>query len=373
MATQPRPRPTPVRPSVRPFRGLLDRAAESEAALKTLPELAPVEFYGQSGIGKTALLRHLAYNTPDGHFPDGMVYRDQAGSQPAADLLQFLFDSFYESGRDYKPREAELLNLLRDKRALVLLDDVDMPRAEIERTMNAAPECAFLLSSAERRIFGEGRALRLQGLPDPESTQLLERELGRLLAPGEQVAAQAICALLEGHPLHIAQAAAAAQERNLPLGELAEKMQAAKAKGQNPADLLNQWTVGDGSDDEKRVMAAMAAGRRAGARRNLGGALRRKRPRSDVGEFDEAQDCRNARRRLSAGRPAASDRAKRLGFDRVARPRARLSDGVGGRAMARPSARRGVFRRAAVRLQLGLAEWTTGMRRSGWERRWMSR
>ena len=74
----------------------------------------------------------------------------------------------------------------------------------------------------------------MQGLPDPESTQLLERELGRLLAPGEQVAAQAICALLEGHPLHIAQAAAAAQERNLPLGELAEKMQAAKAKAKTP-------------------------------------------------------------------------------------------------------------------------------------------
>ncbi len=259
VATKPRPRPTPVRPSVRPFRGLLDRAAESEAALQTLTEPAPVEFYGQPGIGKTALLRHLAYNTPDGHFPDGCVYRDQVGSQPAADLLQFLFDSLYESGRDYKPREAELLNLLRDKRALVLLDDVDLPRAEIERTLNAAPECAFLLSSSERRIFGEGLALRLQGLPDPESTQLLERELGRLLAPGEQVAAQAICALLEGHPLHIAQAAAAAQERNFPLGELAEKMQAAKAKGQNPADLLNQLMIDSGSDDEKRAMAAMAA------------------------------------------------------------------------------------------------------------------
>src|SRR5262245_34306461 len=259
IATQPRPRPTPVRPSVRPFRGLLDRAAESEAAVQTLSETAPVEIFGQSGIGKTALLRHLAYNMPDGHFPDGCVYRDQVGRQPAVDLLQFLFDSFYESGRDYKPREAELLNLLRDKRALVSLDDVDLPRVEIERTLNAAPECAFLLSSAERRIFGEGRALRLQGLPDPESTQLLERELGRLLAPGEQAAAQVICALLEGHPLHIAQAAAAAQERNLPLGELAEKMQAAKAKGQNPADLLNQWMIDSGSDDEKRAMAALAA------------------------------------------------------------------------------------------------------------------
>jgi uncharacterized protein DUF4062/centrosomal CEP192-like protein/NB-ARC domain-containing protein len=259
VATRPRPRPTPVRPSVRPFRGLLDRAAESEAALQTLPELAPVEFYGQSGIGKTALLRHLAYNTPDGHFPDGMIYRDQVGRQRAADLLQFLFDSFYESERDYKPREAELLNLLRDKRAVVLLDDVDLPRAEIERTLNAAPACAFLLSSEERHIFGEGRALRLQGLPDPEALQLLERELGRLFAPGEQGVAQTICALLEGHPLHIAQAAAAAQERNLPLGELAERMQTAKAKGQNPADLLNQWMIDSGSDDEKRAMAALAA------------------------------------------------------------------------------------------------------------------
>jgi hypothetical protein len=259
MATQPRPRPTPVRPSVRPFRGLLDRASESEAALRTLPELAPVEFYGQSGIGKTALLRHLAYNTPDGHFPDGIIYRDQVGRQPSADLLQFLFDSLYESERDYKPREAELLSLLRDKRALVLLDDVDLPRDEIERALNAAPECAFLLSSEERHIFGEGRALRLQGLPDPDALQLLERELGRSLASGEQAAAQAICALLEGHPLHIAQAAAAAQERNLPLGELAEKMQAAKAKGQNPADLLNQLMIDSGSEDEKRAMAAMAA------------------------------------------------------------------------------------------------------------------
>ncbi len=165
------------------------------------------------------------------------------GRQPSADLLQFLFDSLYESERDYKPREAELLNLLRDKRALVLLDDVDLPRAEIERTLNAAPECAFLLSSEERHIFGEGRALRLQGLPDPEATQLLERELGRLLAPGEQVAAQAICALLEGHPFHIAQAAAAAQERNLPLDDLAEKMQAAKAKGQPPSDSLSGASV----------------------------------------------------------------------------------------------------------------------------------
>jgi hypothetical protein len=258
-ATQTRPRPTPVRPSVRQFRGLLDRGVESEAAMQTLSELAPVEFYGQAGIGKTALLRHLAYHMPEGHFPDGVVYRDQAGRRPAADLLQFLFDSFYESERNYKPREAELLNLLRDKRALVALDDVEAPREEIERVMNAAPKCAFLLSAEERHIIGEGRALRLSGLPAPEAAQLLERELGRLLEPGEQTAAQTICSLLEGHPLNIAQAAATAQERNLPLNELAEKMQAAQAEGRRPADLINRQLAAAGSKDEKRALAAFAA------------------------------------------------------------------------------------------------------------------
>jgi hypothetical protein len=259
-AIQPRPLPTPRQPSVRrPFPELLDRGAESEAAIQTLSELAPVEFYGQAGIGKTALLRHLAYHIPEGHFPDGVVYRGQVGQQPAADLLQFLFDSFYESERNYKPREAELLNLLRDKRALVLLDDVEMPREEIERALNAAPDCAFLLSAEERHLVGEGRALRLIGLPAPEAAQLLKRELGRLLEPDEQAAVQTICALLEGHPLHIAQAAAAAQEGNLPLGELAQKMQAAQAEGRHPADLFNRQVAAAVTDDEKRALAVLAA------------------------------------------------------------------------------------------------------------------
>src|SRR5262249_49236553 len=123
--SQPRPRPTPVRPSVRPFRGLLDRAAESDAAVEALRGSLPGGFYGQAGIGKTALMRHLAYHTANGHFPDGVVYLEQVGRRPAADLLQFLFDSFYESAPGYKPREAELLSLLRGKRALAMLDDVE--------------------------------------------------------------------------------------------------------------------------------------------------------------------------------------------------------------------------------------------------------
>lgn len=254
-----RPRPAPVQPSLRRFGGLLDRTEESAAAAKSLQELAPVELYGQSGIGKTALLRHLAYQPRNGHFPDGVIYCNQVNQQPANDLLQFIFDALYESAADYKPRPGELRQLLQHKQALVLLDDVELPRKEIEYVLDGAKNCAFLFAARERRLVGEGRALLLPGLPAAEATQLLEQKLERPLAPEERAAAQSICALLAGHPLHIAQAAAIALERKLPLGALASRMQAAHAQGLAPATLLNQQMAAAGSDDEKRALAALAA------------------------------------------------------------------------------------------------------------------
>jgi hypothetical protein len=256
---RPRPRTAQMRSSVRQFHGLLDRATESDAALIALQSLEPVEFYGQPGIGKTALLRHLAYHTPEGKFPDGVVYLDQVGRQPAADLQQILFDSFYESDSGYKPREAELRGMISNKHALVMMDDVELSTAEIERVMNAGPGCAFLLSSQERHMLGEGRALQLVGLPEKESLQLLEREMGRRLTAEEQAAAQYICSVLQGHPLHIAQTAALAVKQNRPLVKIAARLQSAQAQSQNPADIVNRQIAAACPDDEKRVLAVLAA------------------------------------------------------------------------------------------------------------------
>ncbi len=87
---RPQPRPTPVSLRPRPFPGLLDREAEVVAATTALQSATPVEFYGQAGLGKTALLRHLAHHPTADAFPAGVVYLS-ARRQPVEDLLQSLF------------------------------------------------------------------------------------------------------------------------------------------------------------------------------------------------------------------------------------------------------------------------------------------
>lgn len=232
----PRPRPTPLQPSVRPMRGLLGRKQEIGQASNDLKTLLPVELYGAPGIGKTSLLRHLAYHYDGGTFPEGAIYLDEVRRQGIEDLLQFIFDSVYECVPAYKPSPAEVRARLRDKRALIMLDDVELEMAGIERLINALPEAGFALASEERRLIGEARALLLPGLPVEEARQLLERELGRQVGEDERSQAETLCALLGGNPRRILGAAAMAREQGLALSNLIEQMRRTLGEAITPSE-----------------------------------------------------------------------------------------------------------------------------------------
>src|SRR5262249_17086037 len=88
-----RPRPTPVLVRPRSIRGPFGRRIEIEAALSALDAGLPVEVSGESGIGKTALLRHLAHHPRAASFVDGIVYVP-ARHQTSADIQQLLFEAF---------------------------------------------------------------------------------------------------------------------------------------------------------------------------------------------------------------------------------------------------------------------------------------
>lgn len=154
----PRPRPSPVFLRPRPFPNLLDREAEVSAATAALQSATPVEFHGQAGLGKTTLIRHLAHHPAATSFPDGVVCLS-ARHQLLADLLQSFFDTFYGSDAPLKPTDTKVRHALQSKQALIILDDVEMARDEVETLIDAAPGCAFLLASPERRLWGEGPAV----------------------------------------------------------------------------------------------------------------------------------------------------------------------------------------------------------------------
>ena len=249
----PRPRPSPVFLRPRPFPKLLDRESEVGAATAALQSATPVEFYGQDGLGKTTLQRYLSYQPSLASFPDGVVYLS-VRHQPLADLLQSLFDAFYESDVPFKPTDTQIRHDLQGKRALILLDDVGLTRDEVETLMDAAPGCAFLLASRQRHLWGEGRTMALRGLPPDNAMALLERELGRPLTPEERPAAQALCTALDGNPLRILQAAAMVREEGRSLTEVSRRIQAP-----SPADTLTAEILKGLPESKRQVLAALAA------------------------------------------------------------------------------------------------------------------
>jgi len=246
-------RPSPILLRPRAFLGLLDRDTEVSSTISSFGTRAPVEFCGEAGLGKTTLLRYLAYHPGAAALPDGIVFL-RVGRLPVTDLVQSLFDAFYESDLPFKPTDAQVRHLLHDRRALILLDDMELARDDVGAVLDTAPGCTFVMATAEPRLWGEGRALALQGLPVEDALLLVERETGRPLTPSEDAAARLLCAALQGHPLRILQALAIAQREGRSLAELAPQVQAAAA----PA-ALNGWVLSSLSASERQVLAALGA------------------------------------------------------------------------------------------------------------------
>lgn len=252
---QPRwqPRLTPVLLRPRRFTGLLDRKVETRTAAAAVQQAEPLEFYGSPGWGKTTLLRHLAYDLSTTSCPDGIIYLP-AQQQPFSDLLQFLFEAFFDSNIPAKPSAAQVRQGLVQKRALVLLDDVDLARPDLEALLDFVPHSAFLLASPERRLWSAGEAIPMAGLPLEDALALLARELGRSLTVEEQSAAPTLCTLLNGHPLHLLQAAGLVRDQGQSLAEITRRLQHGLPQASLAAQLLATLAA-----PERQVVAVLAA------------------------------------------------------------------------------------------------------------------
>jgi NB-ARC domain-containing protein len=239
------PRPTPILVRPRLIRRLLDRRMEVAAALSALDAGLPIELSGEAGIGKTAILRHLAHHPRATSFVDGIVYV-RARHQPLPDLLQLIFEAFYESDEISKPVDAEIRRGLREKQALILLDDVHLTQNELEQVLDIAPQSAFAVATRERCLWGEVRSLALKGLSFEDAVLLLERELERSLDGTERSAAASLCAALGGHPVRVLQAAALIRDHGIPVEECARSI--------TPATLMAELMA---SIDEKQRRALL--------------------------------------------------------------------------------------------------------------------
>lgn len=247
-----RPRPTPVQVRPPPFADHLDREDETATVLGRAGPGAPVNVYGEEGVGKTYLLTHAA-NQPGAQSgaPDGVVFLDGRDGQ-RQDLLQQLFDELFECQPPVVQPEAQNRRDLRDKQVLVVIDSFELERDEAQRLFAGAPGCRFVVASSSRLVW-EGTPLQLGGLSPADALAIVERELGPLVG-AEQAAAGAVGAALGHNALAIRQAASVARDEGIQLAEVADWLAGASGR----AGLVDK-ALDATSPDERQVLSTLAA------------------------------------------------------------------------------------------------------------------
>ncbi|WP_055525647.1 ATP-binding protein [Streptomyces graminilatus] len=209
-ATPPVP-PGPARPEL----PLLERDGERERLVRLLARGRSVRLTGPAGSGRTRLLDAVAADCAD-LAPDGVV-RLTGLHRTSADLLHDLFHAVYGAPL-YRPDPDELLALVREVGAVVVLDDVEFGGAALDELLDATPECAFLISATPDVPAPSAGALIeelfLDGLDRSGGLELLERAVGRVLTEEEANWAGDLWFESEGLPLRFVQAGALLRQRD---------------------------------------------------------------------------------------------------------------------------------------------------------------
>ncbi|QFG24776.1 BTAD domain-containing putative transcriptional regulator [Actinomadura sp. WMMB 499] len=241
------PRPAQLPPGVRGFEGRtaeLARLREFVTAERDrdAAEPAVVVIDGPPGVGKTMLAISAAHRL-SAHFPDGQLFVDLRGFDPAAEpldasaALASLLDTLGVS-RDRIPadpsgRAALYRSVLHGRRVLIMLDDALDPD-QLRPLIPGGPACVLVTS--RRRLSGlvardGAHRLPLAPLRLEESVRLLTYLIGadRVAAQREDVVRIAeMCGNLP-LPLRLAAEQLTADPR-MPLAELVERYTPGQAR-----------------------------------------------------------------------------------------------------------------------------------------------
>ncbi len=202
-----RPRPISVLPRAPEL--MVDRHDETDDLMSEVADSRAVEVIGDSGIGKSTLLRHLAHRP--GIAQAGGVAHLSVRDHSRDDLLQTLFEVFYSSDIPVKPSSVELHHRLQHVRATLLLDDVDLSSDDVHDVADAAPRCAVVVASKRAAYIGRARPVHLDGLPPDAAEELFVDALGHEPVAEDRPAVGELCSRAGGVPGRLLQVAAEAR------------------------------------------------------------------------------------------------------------------------------------------------------------------
>lgn len=216
-----RPAITTLTTGATPFVG---RAAECAELAEMLadPDSRLITLVGTGGTGKTRLAMQVAA-AHVGLYPDGVYWVALATIHTADLIIPTLAQAlgFVLYGKE--PPEKQFLAYLREKRMLLVLDNVEhLPEiADVAAmVLPHAPQVSLLVTSRERLALREEWLFRVEGLASTvEASQLFMQTVQRTYrkfvpTAVDEAAIVEICQLVEGMPLALELAAAWIPERD---------------------------------------------------------------------------------------------------------------------------------------------------------------
>jgi tetratricopeptide (TPR) repeat protein len=220
-----------------------NRAVEKDA-LTTLLNSASSEgvvllstIDGTAGVGKSSLAVHWAHQMRD-HFPDGELYVNLRGFDPAAELMSpaealatFLVALDVDADRipeSVDARAALFRSLVHDKRLLILLDNARSAE-QVRPLLPGSPTCLVIVTSRNRLdelVIREGATrVAVDVLTHEEARKLLTRYLGQDRIDAEPEATRKLVEHCARLPLALGIVAVrAAEDPDLPLDELVAEL-----------------------------------------------------------------------------------------------------------------------------------------------------
>src|SRR5579863_2241129 len=198
-----------------------------------------VTVVGPGGVGKTRLCLRAAASLPPTRFPDGIwIVELSALSDPMllADWVAAALGlpQSDDAARDDAAQRAAVLEHLRDRRLLLILDTcehlVDACASFAESVLRAAPDVTVLATSRQPFDAPGEQAFPLAPMPaETDAVELFAQRAASVLPDFTVTAANhadvvRLCRRLDGLPLALE--LAAVRLRALPLAELADHLEA---------------------------------------------------------------------------------------------------------------------------------------------------
>jgi predicted ATPase/transcriptional regulator with XRE-family HTH domain len=159
-------RPLPMYPT--PFMGREQELAEL-AQLLAKPVCRLITLVGPGGVGKTRLALEVVARCPD--FADGVAFVPLASMRNADELVRALADVLGVVLYGHTDPVEQLLNYLRAKQLLLVLDNLEHLLDSIEvltALLMQAPHITLLVTSRERLNLQSEWVVELAGLPVPD-------------------------------------------------------------------------------------------------------------------------------------------------------------------------------------------------------------